>query len=135
MVLMLAALCHDMGKPAVSFVREDGYITSPGHDIAGEEPTLAFIKRIWQRLDFPEKVVPLVKNHMVPSQFIANNAGDRGYRRLALAVGRIDLLVKLAEADTEATTVDVQSRIADIARFMERAKTLDLEKEAPKPIL
>ena len=135
LVLMLAVLCHDLGKPATTFVRKDGRIVSPGHDAAGKAPALSFINRIWHRNDLPERVLPLVEHHMAPAQFVKGNAGDRAYRRLALEVQRLDLLAKLARCDVISTGVDVPGRLKDLDVFLERAHSLNVEKEVPRPIL
>jgi len=45
MILLLSALCHDLGKPEVSEYK-DGKIISYGHEKAGEEPSKKFLKKI-----------------------------------------------------------------------------------------
>ena len=135
LVLMLAVLCHDFGKPATTFIREDGKIVSPGHDTAGIKPALSFISRIWGRKDLPERVLPLVEHHMKPAQLVQGNAGAKAYRRLALDVQRLDLLAKVARCDILSTGVDVENRLRDLDTFLQKAQSLNIEKEAPKPIL
>jgi len=65
-VVMLAALCHDMGKALTTIYDTDGKIRSPGHDLKGEEPTRSFLKRIGARKKDVEIVVKLVREHMWP---------------------------------------------------------------------
>ena len=72
---------------------------------------------------------------MAPAQFVQGNAGDRAYRRLALEVQRMDLLAKVARCDVLSTGVDVPRRLADLDVFLERAHSLNVEKEVPRPIL
>ena len=50
LVLMLAAVCHDFGKPLTT-VRENGRIRSPNHEQMGEEPTRSFLRRMSRQQD------------------------------------------------------------------------------------
>ena len=138
LALMLAALCHDMGKPATTQTTPDGRIISHGHDEAGEEVARSFIERIWRRTDLPKMVLPLVQKHMMPSFFICQNAQARSYRRLALQVKRMDLLAKLAKADILGVGELPEPKEAKLARidlFYQKSKELELEREAPKPLV
>ncbi|MBR0458832.1 MAG: HD domain-containing protein [Victivallales bacterium] len=103
LALMLAALCHDLGKPATSDLNEQGSITSYGHPEAGVPLTAQFISRIWNQPDLLELVQQLVRYHMEPYSFARYGAKDSRYRRLACAVKRLDLLYKLALADINGT--------------------------------
>jgi tRNA nucleotidyltransferase (CCA-adding enzyme) len=67
--LILAILCHDLGKP--SCTKEEFKpkvnrmaIVSPGHDRAGKEPTENFLNRIGVPQTIINQVVPLVLHHM-----------------------------------------------------------------------
>ena len=138
LVLMLAALCHDFGKPATTKITDYGKIISHGHDTAGEAPTLSFIARLWNRTDLPKRVVPLVRRHMSPSFMVTQNASAKSYRRLALEVNRIDLLAKLAKADIIGVgdlpePKDV--KLARIDEFYRKAQELAIEKKPPKPLV
>ena len=47
LVVGLAVLCHDFGKPLCSrYDRKKGRIRSLGHDVQGVEPTMSFLRRI-----------------------------------------------------------------------------------------
>ncbi len=64
-ILALAALCHDFGKASCTFMHPEKNIwTSPGHDIAGEAPTRAFLTRLNIKPDVQERIVCLVREHM-----------------------------------------------------------------------
>ncbi len=101
-VLMLAALCHDLGKPETTTV-EGARIRSIAHEAASARRTRSWLGE----LRFPEKVVrlvaALVAQHLAPSQLVAQGSGARAYRRLArrLAAGGATLvqLERLARAD------------------------------------
>jgi tRNA nucleotidyltransferase (CCA-adding enzyme) len=97
-VLLLAALCHDLGKPATTSHDPDGRIRSPGHDQAGILPTEALLRRIGCPHAIAAQVVPLVREHMV---HICMTVTERAVRRLSLrlAPATIEAWGRLVEAD------------------------------------
>lgn len=107
LVLMLAALCHDLGKPATTVVRPDGRVTAHGHDAAGVEPTVRFLDQVGVDLRTREKVTRLVAEHTWPRRAYraqterGERVSDGAVRRLAtrLAPATIAELVRVAEAD------------------------------------
>ena len=94
-VVRLAALLHDIGKPATM---ADGHFV--GHDAVGAELAAAFM----ERLRFPRTVVAevahLVRQHMFSYE---PSWGDSGVRRFIQRVGRGAMapLLELREADNE----------------------------------
>lgn len=100
-ILMLSALCHDLGKPATTTV-EAGRIRALGHDRAGLPYTRRVLDEfaVFSRQGVPvrEKVLELVAEHLAPASFHRDNAGKAAIRRLA---SRCDmrLLLHLAHAD------------------------------------
>jgi tRNA nucleotidyltransferase/poly(A) polymerase len=97
-VLLFAALCHDLGKPATTSHDPDGRIRSPGHDQAGIAPTESLLRRIGCPHDILTQVVPLVREHMA---HIGMTITDRAVRRLSLrlAPATIEQWGRLVEAD------------------------------------
>jgi tRNA nucleotidyltransferase (CCA-adding enzyme) len=97
-VLLFAALCHDLGKPATTSHDPDGHIRSPGHDHAGVAPTESLLRRIGCPQAIVAQVVPLVREHMA---HIGMTVTDRAVRRLALrlAPATIEQWARLVEAD------------------------------------
>ena len=97
-VLLLAALCHDLGKPATTIHDPDGRIRSPGHDQAGIAPTEMLLRRIGCPHGIASQVVPLVREHMV---HIGMTVTERAVRRLALrlAPATIEAWSRVVEAD------------------------------------
>jgi tRNA nucleotidyltransferase (CCA-adding enzyme) len=97
-VLLFAALCHDLGKPATTSHGADGRIRSPGHAEAGIAPTGALLRRIGCPHDIAVQVAPLVREHMV---HIGMSVNDRAVRRLALrlAPATVAQWGRLVEAD------------------------------------
>ncbi len=98
LVVGLACLCHDLGKPATTRFA-DGRWRSLGHEDAGETPTRALLARMTSQRDLVDQVTPLVLHHLKPRQLFSARAGDAAVRRLARKVGRIDRLVRVARAD------------------------------------
>jgi putative nucleotidyltransferase with HDIG domain len=92
-VVRLAALLHDVGKPATL---DEGPFR--GHEVVGAE----IAQRLLDRLRYPkaatERVVHLVRNHMFTYE---SEWGDAGIRRFIQRVGAesIDDLFALREAD------------------------------------
>ena len=97
-VLLLAAMCHDLGKPETT-ENVDGRIKSHGHAQLGGKITENFLMSI----DCPElirlKIVALVKEHLVYSSF--QTVTERAVKRLEsrLAPASLDELILLVEAD------------------------------------
>ena len=139
LVVGLAVLCHDLGKPATTkYDATTGHIRSIGHDEAGLEPTLSFLRRITNEERLLKEVPPLVTSHMQPFALWKSKAGDAAIRRLSLKVMRIDRLIRVARADDEGRLPDrVPSSTGgeDLAWLAAAAERLRIASEAPKPIL
>ncbi len=137
LVLMLAALCHDFGKVECTVVEADGRITSCGHDTA-LDGVYNFINRYWNKNLLAEKVATLVAHHMHPWQLIQNSSSDKAYRKLALAVKRMDLLADLVESDVRgiASSKEVlQKKLDMLEKFRKRAEELSLQSAPPVPLV
>lgn len=137
LIFMLAALCHDFGKPGCTVTGDDGRITSAGHDTL-TAPALNFITSIWHRTDLPERVIPLISRHMHPWQLAESNASDKAFRKLALFVRRTDLLADLAEADIRGicmSDAEMSQRLAAVDRFRRRCRELEIAGQVPVPLV
>ena len=64
-LLLLAALCHDFGKPLVT-TRHHGEIHAYGHAVAGIAPTKQFLAAIGTPQKFIAPILHLVQYHMEP---------------------------------------------------------------------
>ena len=137
LIVGLAVLCHDFGKPATTrYLR--GRLRSLGHDEAGVAPTLSFLRRLTNEERILREVPPLVQCHMQPFSLWKAHAGDAAVRRLAMEVVRIDRLLRVAHADDEGRLPEMQggsSSGEDLAWLAERAEQLRIAAAAPKPIL
>ena len=142
--VMLAALCHDFGKPATTeFV--EGRIRSRGHDEAGVGPTLSFLDRLkiytLEGYDVRAQVVALVRGHLKPGEFyrLRDEIGDGAFRRLARRC-ELELLYRVAKADSLGRNAPwVPREKWFTARpqewFIARARELEVQQMAPAPIL
>ena len=136
-VMMLSALCHDMGKPLTTRF-EDGRIRSKGHEEAGVPPATAFLDRLNIHTiggyDVRHTVLGIVAHHLKPSMFFKSPTpvGDGAFRRLAQKVDP-ELLARFAKADCHGRTGTFDCQAMDW--FLERARALGVEHQPPAPLL
>jgi tRNA nucleotidyltransferase (CCA-adding enzyme) len=142
--VMLAALCHDFGKPATTaFI--DGRMRSREHEEAGVQPTIEFLDRLnihtLDGYDVRAQVIALVGNHLKPGEFYKkrDEVGDGAFRRLARKC-ELDLLYRVARADSLGRNAEWVPRerwfTAEAQEwFIERARELEVTSRAPAPIL
>ena len=138
LVVGLAVLCHDFGKPSTTTHDPDGHIRSRGHDTAGVAPTLSFLRRLTNEERILREVPPLVEQHMQPFSLWRAKAGDAAIRRLSLKVGRIDRLLRVAHADDEGRPGALPGGTSggeDLAWLAAAAERLRVAAAALKPIL
>ncbi|WP_038250796.1 CCA tRNA nucleotidyltransferase [Ghiorsea bivora] len=97
-VLLFAALCHDLGKPLTTAKLDDGKIVCPNHGAAGVQPSRDFLSRIGAPKWLKQAVIPLVKEHIV---HFTSKLTDESVRCLAhrLQPMHICLWEMLTEAD------------------------------------
>lgn len=134
LVVGLAVLCHDFGKPATTrFLR--GRIRALGHDEAGVEPTLSFLRRLTDEERLLRDVPPLVRLHMRPFSMWKSGASDAAVRRLSVqAGGRIDRLLRVAAAD-DAGRPPFPRDPAALDWLAAQAERLRVADAAPKPLV
>ncbi len=142
--VMLGALAHDFGKPSTTeFV--DGRTRSLGHDEAGVEPAMTFLDRLGiytlDGYDVRKQIEQLVRYHLKPGAYYKAKSpvGDGAFRRLARKV-EADLLYRVAKADSLGRNPDwlpIENRFGSEAQewFIEKVRSLEIEKKAPDPIL
>jgi tRNA nucleotidyltransferase (CCA-adding enzyme) len=142
--VMLAALCHDFGKPSTTeFV--GGRTRSRGHDEAGVGPTLSFLDRLrlftLDGYDVRAQVAALVREHLKPGEFYRKRGEvtDGAFRRLARRC-ELELLYRVAKADSlgrNAPWVPRERWFDSEAQewFIERARELSVQHGPPEPIL
>jgi tRNA nucleotidyltransferase (CCA-adding enzyme) len=142
--VMLAALCHDFGKPSTTEFME-GRTRSRGHAEAGVQPTLSFLERLkmftLEGYDVRAQVAALVRDHLKPGEFYRarDEVTDGAFRRLAREC-ELELLYRVAKADSlgrNAPWVPRERWFTSDAQewFIARARELSIERKAPAPIL
>ncbi len=134
LVVGLAVLCHDFGKPATTEVTARG-LRSLGHCEAGLEPTRRFLERMSRHRDLVEEVVPLVAEHLRPVELHRSRASAAAVRRLAHRVGRIDRLVRVAEADQRGRPPLVLDEFAAGRWLLEQAGAAGVVASRPQPLI
>ena len=135
LVVGFAVLCHDFGKPLCSrYDPVKGCIRSLGHDEAGVEPTLSFLRRLTNEERLLKEVPPLVRMHMRPFAMWRDQSSDGAIRRLAAKVVRIDRLCRVAAAD-DAGRPPFPRDPTSYLWLAEQARRLEVEAAAPKPIV
>jgi len=135
LVVGLAVLCHDFGKPATSYTDANGRIRSPRHDVEGVPVAQTFLERLTRQKKVFEEVLPLVEQHMRPLALYRDGAGDSAVRRLAARVKRVDRLVRVAHADKLGRPPIEPDGYPEGEWLLKRAESLAIEDNAPRPIL
>ncbi len=141
LIVGLAVLCHDFGKPLVS--QRDpvtGRIRSHGHDVAGRAPTLSFLRRLTNEERILKAVPRLVEAHMQPFSLWQGQSSAAAIRRLAVRVGRIDRLVRVSQADSDGsicspTNPSQHEKGIELKWLAQEAEKLRVADAAPKPLL
>lgn len=134
LVVGLAVLCHDLGKPeTTAFV--DGRWRSRGHEQAGIESTRRFLRRLTRETGLIDAVLPLVGEHMKPAELHRAGASANAIRRLAHRVGRLDRLARVANADMDGRPPLPSGNRSVTNWMLTTAKSLQVERNAPKPIV
>lgn len=156
--VMLAALCHDFGKPATTKVEDvfsptktheedtkenvdEKKITAKGHEAESVKLTERFLDRLkiftLDNYDVRRQTLALVEHHAVPHRWgKAQRAGetvtDGQFRRLALQL-EPDLLYRVALADCLGRAGDFKPENEEW--FITRVRELGIEEQAPEAFL
>ncbi len=139
--LMLAALCHDLGKPTTTTKeyseKLNRYrIRAIGHEKAGLKPTTELLDKLTNEQKLTDSILPLVEHHLKPSQLYAQKSKPKAIRRLSTKVN-IDKLVLVSEADfLGRTTPEALNGEYMAGRWLlNEAKKLNIENRPPKPLI
>lgn len=139
LVLMFAALCHDLGKATTTSVNDQGRIVAPGHAAAGVDPTRSLLQKIGFVGDnklrrIVDQVVPLVVEHMAHINVVPT---DRVVKRLSVRTHPSSLkqLVRLMEADHSGRHPLPKQCPPVALQILEIADRLAIQDEKPANIL
>lgn len=105
-IVMLAAFCHDLGKPPTTEII-DGRIRSRGHEPAGVEPTHKFLSEIGIEESLRNPIAKLVAEHLRPTMLYIQDVQkkervtDGAIKRLATRISpaNLKLLCLVSKAD------------------------------------
>lgn len=138
-LIMLAVLCHDLGKPAVT----DKDLHAYGHAQVGAKICGTLLKRLTNQKTLTISIKKLVDNHCAPLTLISEKAGAKAYKRLALKLSpEVSLrhIALLSLADKRGRNVKnskpfVKKYAGDFLRFMQKIKAAQVENRPEPPIL
>lgn len=133
LVVRIAALLHDIGKPPTKGDMKNGEWTFYGHDVVGARMCAQILERLHFPHDLVEKVAKLVRWHLFkydPDEGIT----DSSIRRLIRHVGaeNMDDLVKLRICDRMGMGVP-KALPYRLRHFQFRVEKILREEEAPTP--
>jgi hypothetical protein len=141
LILLYAALCHDIGK-ATATQLIDGVYRSIGHDCEGAVLTPVLLRRITEKIAIIDPVKKLVKYHMQPTQLVVGKAGAAAYKRLAHKLApdvTMHMLGDLCLADKRGRNPEshepLESSDEHIVAFIKKAQQAQVIHKAEKPIL
>ncbi len=135
-VLTLAVLAHDFGKPSTTHRAEKRgalRIVSPGHEAAGGPIAERFLDRIGMPAAVRARVVPLVTNHLAH----LGEFTDRALRRLARRIEpeTIESLGLVMIADAMGRPPLPPEVPEGVATLLRRARELAVQQAPPAPVL
>lgn len=134
LILILATLCHDLGKPLTTKLI-DGRITSHKHEAMGVEPTRSFLEKLTNDKKLIDSVTPLVKYHLAPFQFYDQESSLKAVKRLSTKAN-IENLCKVALADCLGRTIADKEKCPNATSWLlEKAQELNISKEPLKPLI
>jgi tRNA nucleotidyltransferase (CCA-adding enzyme) len=119
-VLRLAALLHDIGKPATRAVRpQTGEYTFHRHEQLGAKVSSELLRRLRFPNEVREQVVALVEYHIVAYE---SSWTDAAVRRWLNRVGshRVANILKLARADVAAKGIDMPDQMRRLTELEQR---------------
>ncbi len=120
-VLLLAALLHDVGKPATTVTEPDGRIGAPGHSRRGAIMTREMLWKAAVPFATREAVCALIRWHQRPFFVFGGEDPARAVIQLAQTC-RCDYLAHLAEADVRGRiAADAGEMLLNISLFAETA--------------
>jgi tRNA nucleotidyltransferase (CCA-adding enzyme) len=130
--LLLAALCHDLGKPERTAENPDGSIRSAGHPGAGVPLAETLLGRIHAPNHLVSHVLPLVAEHL---NHMHGQPTYRAVRRLAVRLEPADIVLweALVEADASGRPPLPPSRPAK--PWLDMAEALNTSRQKPAPMV
>jgi len=120
LITRLAALLHDVGKPAVQELR-DGKPTFIGHQDVGATTAGPALRHLRYPGEVVDAVAKLIRLHMRPIQYDPQGWEDKAVRRLVRDAGdQLERLLALARADMRASHYPDVKKIDDLEARIRR---------------
>jgi len=126
----LAALLHDVGKPATKTVSEDGAIHFYEHDRVGAQIAHEWLRSLRYSNETIGRITTLVRMHMRPGLYTPQWRAAAVRRLIRDAGDLLEPLLRLTEADIKAHRHDVVH--ADIAALRERIAQVQAAQPPPR---
>jgi putative nucleotidyltransferase with HDIG domain len=131
-VLYLATILHDIGKPSTSvFNQKKNKITAYGHDEAGVPLANEFLKKYFPEFLYigRERILRLIENHMHPRRWIQEGTTVNKMKMLSLATNT-KLLYLLSQADTLGRkAADMKSGMMSLELFKQECQDMGIWKK------
>lgn len=141
LVLLYAALCHDLGKVTTTFEDQKG-IHSYGHAEIGCKIAQKMLKRITHNKLVIEMVSKLVRWHMVPVQLLKGGAKISAFKRLATNLApQVNgvMLAQLVTADhrgrNKLSHKPLTDPIPEAQQFIEKMEQAGVQHAQEEPLL
>jgi tRNA nucleotidyltransferase (CCA-adding enzyme) len=137
LALMFGALCHDLGKPSTT-VLKDGRWISHAHDVAGVGPAGIFMDQVCAGQTLKYQTQKLVRWHLSPLSLLKQEASPAAFRRLARDLDKVGLtledLYALALADHQGRGMNehTQASVDQLPLFKEKALTYGVFESPPQ---
>jgi tRNA nucleotidyltransferase (CCA-adding enzyme) len=135
MIVGLACLCHDLGKPEAKrrqakTIEDDGFYHA--HDIIGGRITRRFLSKLGFGQQDIEDVANLVENHMVDLA----DCSESGLRRVGRRVQNIQRLIRLRDADSWGRGITPSKRKQALTlKVLDRLEQMRVQDEKPVPLV
>lgn len=130
-----SVLCHDLGKPKTTIIREDGRISSRRHEIVG----VSITNDLLSRLHVPQKMINIIQKyvrwHMTPSIYYRDQSSDSSIRKLSTLVPNIEMLVKIAHSDALGRPPLSNPEFPAGEWILAKANSLEVKNGKIKPLL
>jgi tRNA nucleotidyltransferase (CCA-adding enzyme) len=141
LILLYAALCHDLGKQDVTVWKDDRW-RSTGHAQAGIARTKSLLKCITNKKSIIDTAALLVEYHMEPGIYAKENAGIAAYKKLAYKLSpkaNSRFLADLASADRRGRNAESHEPLTiddeHVLQFIQKAKEVGVLYEPEPPLL
>jgi len=132
--LMLAILCHDLGKVKTTKIIDNEVSATDHHNVL--EPALSLLERLSDQKSLVDAVIALIQEHPMPSRLYKEDAQDSDIRRLSTRID-IEDLVTLAKADNfgRSTQDAMDKKYPPGEWLLAKAKELNILHKGPEQIL